>query len=323
MADWLPIPDVYCGWIPFAVKAALENAAGADWILSTSPPESAHLAAWYLARKTGKPWVADFRDPWVRFISRNYPTHLHKLWQLRLERLVLERADLVLATTTAAGEHFRRRYPQLDSEKIRVIPNGFDAREFSGFKKSSAPKGPVKIVYTGNITLYRDPLPFFQALARVNEKRVECTLDIVGHCDRWVKQRVQELGIAHLVTFSGFLPRNQVLKKLAQAHLGLSIESFRPGIELLVPGKLYDYLGAGLPVLAVVPRGAASEIIERTGCGMVASCLESREIEKALRKMLQNIRRGYKPSPDHLEEISRYERSRLVGELAELLEKFA
>ncbi|HUU26360.1 MAG TPA: glycosyltransferase family 4 protein [archaeon] len=322
LADWLGVPDVYCGWIPSALSAAFEHARRADCILSTSPPESAHLAAWYLARKTGKRWVADFRDPWVRGIYRRYPTPFHKSCQKRLERLAIERADLVLATTEAAVSDFRSRYPHFPPEKFQHLPNGFDPLEFSEFQNNAPPGGPLRLIHTGGLTLDRDPTPLFEALASLNRQgKDRCSLELVGPCDGHFKERAEALGLAGTVTFSGFLPRSEVLGKIAASHLALLLESFAPGAELVVPGKFYDYLGARIPVLAVVPPGAAEEIVTRTGCGITVTEPESRKIAEAMRMLLDRFERkqslidGTRP-----EEVSRYERARLVEKLAGLLE---
>ena len=323
-ADWLPVPDVYCTWIAPAVRKSFKAASQADWIMSTSPPESAHLAAWYLAGRTGTRWAADFRDPWVRGIYRKFPTALHRALQRHLERMVVKRADLVLASSEEAVEDFRSRYPEQPEDKFQFVPNGFDSREFSDFPHNPPQNAPLTIIHTGNLTLDRDPVPLFRALAALNREfggeSPCCKIELVGLCDKRVRKAAQEFLSGDSVTFSGYLPRGEVLKKLAGSHLALLLESFAPNAELVVPGKLYDYLGARMPVLALVPKGAASRLIEKTGCGVAVTEPDGRKIQNTLRTFLDRLQNG-KPlhPPPEENELACYERSAVVGRLADLL----
>ena len=293
LTDWLPLPDVYAGWIPFACAAALKYAAGADCILSTSPPESSHLAGWYLARKTGKRWIADFRDPWIRGIYRRYPTGMQKSFQERLERLVVERADMVVATTEQAASDFRSRYPGLPGEKFRFIPNGFDSAEFHNLKNTAPRHPPLKIIHAGGLVLGRDPEPLFQALIELNKEKEDCChLELVGVFNPHFREKAKAMGLGSAVTFTEYLPRKEVLNRISGSHLGLLLESFSPGAELVVPGKFYDYLGAGLPVLALVPPGAAAEAVNRTGSGLAITEPDSGKIAAALRNFLERLENG-------------------------------
>jgi len=324
LADWLPVPDVYFTWAASAVRKSFQAASKADWIISTSPPESAHLAACHLTRRTGARWAADFRDPWVRGIYRKFPTALHRAVQRRLERMVVQGADLVLATSEDAVEDFRSRYPAQPEDKFQFIPNGFDPGEFSRFPHNPPEKEPLTIIHTGNLTLERNPVPLFRAIAALNRKLSRenpcCRIELAGLCDNRVREAAQELLPEDSITFSGYLPRGEVLKKLAGSHLGLLLESFAENAELVVPGKLYDYLGAGLPVLALVPKGAASRLVEQTGCGVAVTEPDSGRIQEILRSFLHRLRNGEQlHAPARQGELGRYERPAVVARLAELL----
>ncbi len=321
LTDWLPLPDVYCGWIPAALRAAAPHLSSTDWILSTSPPESAHLAAWELARRSGRPWVADFRDPWLNGIYRRCPTPAHRAFQARLERLVVERAELVLATSREAAADFRARYPQLPPEKFHCLPNGFDPEEFPPCDPTAGL--PLRIIHAGGLTLDRELGPLLEALRKLGPSREKIRLELCGLAPEGLAERVARLGLAEVVTISGYLPRRELLERLARAHLGLVLESFSPRAALVVPGKLYDYLGAGLPVLALVPPGAAAEVVRRTGAGVALTAPDPEALHTLLSGALARLERGEPPlalAPQP-EEIAHYRRPRLVAELAALLER--
>ena len=327
LADWLGVPDVYCGWIPFAVRAAIKVAGSADCILSTSPAESAHLAARSVARTVKKPWVADFRDPWFRGIYRHYPTGLHESIQQRSERRVVAEASAVIANTEAALDDFHSRYPDLPADKFLVIPNGFDPQEFDRFQEDRKKPGPLKIIHAGGLTLDRDPTVVFEALAALKAESPNgppCRLEMVGLCDKSFREKAGTLGVDDLVGFTGPLPRAEVLDRLAGADAGLVLESFRRGAELVVPGKTYDYLGAGLAVLAVVPEGAAARLVRETGCGSVVTRKSVGAVKDALKKLLSRHAESESPAgPRNTDAVRQYERPRLVNRLAGLLNKLA
>ena len=326
LADWLPVPDVYFGWIKPAVSAARAKVGEVDWIMSTSPPETAHLAAMYLSRRYGKKWAADFRDPWVSGIYRRFPTPVHESFQRKLERAVIRRADLVLASSREAVEDFRGRYPGQPPDKFQFLPNGFDSAEFAALKKDALSAGPLRIIHAGNLTLGRDISALLEALAALkNEKPcgpAPFQLELAGPCDSRLKVQAEKLGLAEEVVFSGYLPRGEILKRLAGSHLALLVESFDPRAALVVPGKLYDYFGAGLPVLALAPEGAVSQVLERTRAGVMLTSPDRALVKETLQKFLGRFRAG-KPllGPPDQAELARYERASLVGRLAELLEE--
>ncbi|MEA2064255.1 MAG: glycosyltransferase, partial [Gemmatimonadota bacterium] len=210
LADWSGVPDVYCGWIPFAARAGKKIASSVDCVLSTSPVESAHLAARLVAQACNKPWIADFRDPWVRGIYRRYPTALHRRFQERLEQMVVRDAGAVIVNTGAALEDFHYRYPDLPPEKFVAIPNGYDPQEF---KKQKAERvvepGPLKMIHAGGLSLDRDPCTVFKALAELKKEStgenapLPPQLELVGLVDEKFRSRAETLGVDDLVTFTG------------------------------------------------------------------------------------------------------------------------
>ena len=106
----------------------------------------------------------------------------------------------------------------------------------------------------------------------------------MGLCGERFRRKAQVLGVEDLFDFRIPLPRSRVLELLAGADLGLVLESFRAGAELVVPMKTYDYLGAGLEVLAlVVPEGAADRLVRETGCGIAVTQKSATAVAKALR----------------------------------------
>jgi glycosyltransferase involved in cell wall biosynthesis len=134
LSSFFLIPDQYVGWVPFAARAAARRIGRGDIsvVYTTSSPDSAHLAGLLVKRSTGKPWVADFRDPWTERLTFNAPTRLHLGLQRRLERTVLANADRIVCTSEDIVSDFRRKYPLMAPHKFAVVTNGFDPEDFQG-----------------------------------------------------------------------------------------------------------------------------------------------------------------------------------------------
>jgi glycosyltransferase involved in cell wall biosynthesis len=322
LAAWLPVPDAYFAWARGCARAALERDLSPDWIISSSPPESVHMTGMKLARRLGSLWAADFRDPWVKAIYRREPTPLHRNLHARREAAVVRGADLVIGTCEPAVKDFRARYPDLPREKFVHLPNGFNPEEFqSGDAREY--RLPLKMIHAGNLTRDREIGALLEAIARVNRDGTMCTLELAGQVADRTLEQVRALGLEQAVTATGYLPRPKLLEKLAVSHVGVLVEAFRPGAELIVPGKLYDYLGAGLPALAIVPPGAAAELVDRERFGIAATKPDPNRLENLLRQMVENIKRGGEAlrAPD-TERAERFRRPRIVGELDSLLKSF-
>ncbi|MFH1069560.1 MAG: hypothetical protein V1794_08045, partial [Candidatus Glassbacteria bacterium] len=318
LLDWLPLPDAYLFWAVAAARAARERLAERVWLMSTSPPESSHLAAWWAVRGTPAKWVADFRDPWVNGIYRRYPTVIHRDFQQMLESLVAERADLVLATSPEAVADLRSRYPGQAAEKFQFLPNGFDPAEFTGLGRAEL-RPPLRLIHAGNLTRSRSLAPLLEALARLGRGRIR--LELAGQTPAGIEGEAERLGIAAELTLTGYLPRAETLKRIAASHLGLVVEAFRPGAELVIQGKIFDYLGAGLPVLALVPEGAAANLVASTRAGVAVTSPKPEMLQPVLEKMVSRLEDGRSPHDFPQKSVfAGYERPALIARLAGLLE---
>lgn len=126
------VPDRYISWAPAAVlvgwRAARQH--NVDVIYTSSQPNSLTLVGWALKRLLGKPWVADFRDPWTQHHSFAPLTPLHNVIHHWLERRLLARADRIIANTEGNRARLLEKYPQLPAGKVVTIPNGYDSLDF-------------------------------------------------------------------------------------------------------------------------------------------------------------------------------------------------
>ncbi|MBN1504238.1 MAG: glycosyltransferase, partial [Candidatus Eisenbacteria bacterium] len=157
LSSFFLVPDQYVGWVPFAARAAARRVGAGDIsvVYTTSSPDSAHVAGLLVKRSTGKPWVADFRDPWTERLTFNAPTRCHLKLQRALEGLVFSSADRIVCTSEGIVDDFRRKHPLVDAHKFVVITNGFDPEDFEGVAAGAAaeaegrPEARARAVNTG------------------------------------------------------------------------------------------------------------------------------------------------------------------------------
>jgi len=274
----LAIPDRWSGWWPWAVAAGrrILNEGPVDMIYSTSPHATAHLVALSLAHRSGIRWVADFRDPWYEEPPELGTTRFGQFAARRLERLVVRRADRIVASTGRLRDTLAARYPEKPITEFVSIPNGYDEADFSSIGKPS-PLSPdeLLIVHAGSLSeSFRDPRPIFEAVRRAADKglvdlsRIRFRFLGGGPFAESLEMK-EAVRCAGLISRVEFLPRvsyEDSLAELGRASVLLLLQASKDTVDL-VPAKLFEYLRAGRPVLALAPLGATAEVLRETGGG--------------------------------------------------------
>jgi len=315
------VPDTYAGWVPFATRAAgsLCRAERFDVVYSTSPPDSSHLVAMKIARRHGIPWVADFRDPWINLHLREAPTALHRALHERLERAV-SRADLVLTTTSAHERMLAERYPWC---RVERIPNGFDEEDFAREPDVRPPGAPFTVTHCGMLTLGRSARPFLEGLAALRRRSPATAAVIrvvfIGARESSNEEWVRRLALEDAVVFEDNLPHRECIAREIRSHVLLLIKHDDERYRGLVPGKLFEYIGAKRPILAVAPDGEAAEIVRDLGRGETAHIGSPDEIAAALETMYARYRGGTLESSYALDDVPQFSRRAEAERLNELL----
>jgi glycosyltransferase involved in cell wall biosynthesis len=333
----LALPDVWIGWLPWALRGArgLIAADPIDVVYSTSPHATAHLVARRIAAQTRVPWVTDFRDPWIEDPPEpgtpNGIVYRHvNRW---LERDVVRRSAAVVASTEHLRDLLRDRYHLERREKFHVIANGYDEADFALLPaRSERPSKRLRIVHAGSINAgFRDPRPVFAALRRLiaqgKLRADECEIRFVGPGDYGdsaeVRSAIDEAGLGSAVELTARVPYEEALKELTSADILLLLQASDDTVGL-VPAKLYEYLRAGRPVLAFVRDGAVTEILHATGGGWAADPRTCSAIDAALADAIGAWRSGNLGEHcANFDALRRYERRSLAGELARLFDRVA
>ena len=334
VSDWLLLPDSYVGWARRARGVAAERLSRGDVsvVLSTSPPDSVHLAALPLARRFGLPWVADFRDPWIGLHFRCPPTAWHTARQRDLERRVLTGADLVLAASRTHVddlEHDAEARPR----RVVYLPNGYEPNVVASAPSAPGhvPRDPLyfTLVFTGTLSLMPDVEVLFEALhqllARRPEARRRIRVRLAGPFDTDYEDRAVALGLKGIVEFAGPLAHGEARALQRAAELLLL---WKPrGYRTMVPGKTYEYLDAGRPILALLEEDdEAARLVRRAG----GTCLPpgdheglAAEIERRYLAWKEGTGTETQTPPWRPDWLEEHTRSSLSARLSTLLDELA
>jgi hypothetical protein len=269
LADHLFLPDTQIGWVPFALARAMRllRRRRFDVVLTTSPPESCHLVGLALKLMTGCRWVADFRDAWSRHHLRRGLFAYHRWVNELLEKWVLRRADGVIANTEGMA-------PAMESLAGRplsllVLRNGFDPADFDE-PLPAARADDYVMVHNGSFRGGRRARTILEGFAgarvRSPEFAARARLYLLGINRSDDLALAEELGLADVVFPAGYVRHADAMRACLGADLLVLAMSREEGASL-VPGKLYEYLGAGRPILAAIPPGEAANIISGTTAG--------------------------------------------------------
>jgi glycosyltransferase involved in cell wall biosynthesis len=268
-------PDPRVGWFPFAlVRAlALHRVQRFQVIYSTSTSVTSHLIALALKRILHKPWVADFQDPWVD--TELCSPGLRRTLGERLESVLLREANRVTFASDSARTALQQKY-QLPPEKLFTLLLGFDPDAFDGLP----PVGRTKFTITHFGSFYADadrsPVPFLEALGQSLQEHHRLAGDVevlfFGSFDpamfAQTEALLNRLNLKEIVRLAGVVPYTVGVQHLLSSHLLLLIQGHEA--KDLIPTKLFDYLGTGRPILALLPDGDAAQIVRRANAGAVS-----------------------------------------------------
>lgn len=323
------LPDRWVTWclgaIPMGLRLVRRYRPSVIW--STYPIASAHLIGLFLHRLTGLPWIADLRDPMT---DEGYPSHpLTRKAYSWIERQTLIHCSLAVCTTPGAINTYRKRFPGIPLERYVLIENGYDEENFAQAGASVAVQrsGPFLLVHSGVIyPSERDPGPLFAALAKLKDDGALASdnftllLRATGH-DDYLAEMISQAGIGDLVQLAPHAPYREALAEMLSADGLLVLQASNCNHQ--IPAKLYEYLRARRPVLALTDRfGDTAVTLRGAGIDTIAPLDDSETIARAILHFLQLARAGKAPvaAPAVIAANSRQART---AQLAEVLNRIA
>jgi glycosyltransferase involved in cell wall biosynthesis len=317
----LLVPDENVSWNLTAIPAAIRIAKseGIDAVVTTSPPSSVHLVGAAVKRATGVPWVADLRDSVVAHPHRDaerWIVRAKEQGEHAVAKLIARNANAIVAVSDAIADEVRERSP---AGNVVTIANGSDFDDFAGMEHRASER--FRLTHAGSFFGKRDPRPFLTALksSGLDDVVVRFLGDFRSTDREWAE--AEHLG--DRMELIPYAPRRTSLElqRDSEALLLLIPDAGGRGKGVL-SGKVFEYLAAERPILAVVPPdGAAAALIRDAGAGVVVGPDDVAGMAEALRSLHAQWREGTldytRLTPEWRDRVSRRAR---VRELAQLLE---
>ncbi len=326
VSDTFFIPDNKIGWKRKAVAraVALHNERHFDLIFTTAPPFTDFLIGSAVKRKINRPLVFDYRDPWVDYPFKFYATPLHRLRHVQLERSAIRSSSHIVTTNRRVKELLIKRYKFLTYHDIDIIPQGYDPEDLEKAGAAGSTKAPksaskMRITYAGVFWEDRVPDHFLMALAALFQERPKLRGRIeavfVGNFRDENMRLVVKLGLQDTVKVLGYLPHRECLQEVLASDVLWMIV----GDEVGSPGKTYEYIGAGKPILGLAPEGFIKQTILEAG-GRVVEPKDVDGIKRSVEAFFDEYEH-HALSPPPPEIVEKYNRVVLTRNLVSIFER--
>ena len=326
--QWVLFPDGVIGWYPFAVKKAIDyiNTNNIDLIFSTSLPATAHIIANKISKKTGIPWVADFRDPWSQphyKSTSKLRTQADKILQLR----TLRRANALITVSEPLRQNLLRIHKQFVNESY-VIHNGYDCEDY--LHQDQNKTHLFNIVFTGRMydidfkRTHRNPRLLFEALEELfKEAKLDPTkvrFDIYGEYPIQLGEMISKFQLQESVKCLDPVPFKESFIVQQNATILLLLTWADSDYEGILTGKLFEYLGARKPILAIPSYNTGvSQILHNTQAGVIIT--NRSELKQQLYKWYQEfVREGKVIYRGVQSEIEKFSRERATQDLSQIFD---
>lgn len=314
------IPDARKNWVKPSIRylSKVISSEKIDTIVTTGPPHSVHLIGQGLKQGQALKWIADFRDPWtsIGYHKKLKLTKSSKKKHKDLERQVLNAADTIVVTSTSTKEEFQA----LTDVPIQVITNGYDVE----IPANSDLDTKFSISHIGSLLTGRNPNNLWKVLKELTQENKAFAeafeLHLIGVVSEDVLHNIYAHKLEPFVRLTDYLTHEEAVRRQRKSQVLLIIEIDSEDTVGIVPGKVFEYLAAKRPLLAIGPKGwNAGEIIKECKAGEVYDYQDTDVMKSAIEQWFE----AYQNGKLHIasERIERYSRKQLTHKLADILEK--
>ena len=312
------IPDARVGWVKpstlflseFITKHNIKN------IVTTGPPHSLHLIGLNLKQNFNLRWLADFRDPWttIGYHKQLKLTQAAQNKHKRLEAKVLEIADDIIVTSRVTKLEFEK----LTKTPIHVITNGFDTESVTNIERDKK----FTISHIGSLLSKRNPEILWEVLLELTSSnktfKADFRLNLVGFVSEEIKNNLIHLGLSDCINDVGYVSHKEAITYQNKSQVLLLIEIDSEDTRCIIPGKLFEYMIAQRPILAIGPEGSDVEgILKETQTGSYFNY----KAKIALKKTILEYYNAYKNGSLETEALNlhKYHRKELTKTLSQIL----
>ena len=310
------IPDARKNWVQPSISylSQVLSKEEIDTVVTTGPPHSLHLIGLGLKEKHSIFWLADFRDPWtsIGYHKKLRLTTSSEQKHKDLEHLVLNSADKLVVTSDTTKQEFHR----ITNKPIEVITNGFDTDYQGGTHLDEK----FSIAHIGSLLSGRNPKNLWKVLSELATEneifRSVLQLNFIGVVSKDVIDSLYHYELAPYMQLNGYVSHAQALRYQRSAQILLMVEIDADETKGIVPGKLFEYMAAKRPILAVGPKGwDAAKIINETRTGTTFNYSDHLELKLLVKEWFAKYQKGKLEVNDgNIEQYSRRELSRKMAQ---------
>jgi glycosyltransferase involved in cell wall biosynthesis len=286
------IPDARKFWVKPSVKFLKEYISknNIDVLITSGPPHSLHLIGLQLKQELGVKWISDFRDPWTEIdyfhqlpLSKKAIEKHHQL-----EQKVLKLSNAVLVV----GETMKQNY-QPFNKNIFVVTNGFDGEIEDANNLDAA----FSITHIGLMNADRNPAMLWKVLAEIltenNDFANDFKLKLIGKVDDSVKNDIEKFGLLKNVSLIDYVSHNEVVEFQKKSQVLLLIVNNVPSAKGILTGKIFEYLMAKRPILAIAPvNGDLAEILNNSNAGKVVDFNDEISFKNHILELYSQFKNG-------------------------------
>ncbi|MCH8535596.1 MAG: glycosyl transferase family 1 [Flavobacteriaceae bacterium] len=314
------IPDARKFWVGPSIneiKKILQKEQ-INTLITTGPPHSLHLIGLGLKKEfSNLHWIADFRDPWTS-ISYHEELKLNEQSKQKhqdLETSVLKSADQLVVTSFSTQLEFQSKTKQ----PVHLITNGYDERPYM-----ETPELDEHFTFShiGSLMKDRNPIHLWKIFNDLIQENKDFEsffeLDLIGKTASNVIDSIQENGLESYLRTTDYLPHEEALKKQEGAQVLLLIEKNQPQTKGIIPAKLFEYMSAQRPILAIGPKDwDVCKILEQTNAGVCFDYEDQEGIKRYIKELFSAFLKGkLKVSSKGIED---YSRKKLTEKLASII----
>lgn len=312
------IPDARVFWVKPSIKY-LNNYIkknNIDTVITTGPPHSVHLIGLGLKKLNNITWIADFRDPWttigyhkaLMLSSQAHQKHLD------LEKKVLSSADSILVTSRTTKAEFSK----ITKKPIAVITNGYDTEKVQ--KKPLDSK--FSLAHIGSFLSERNPRILWKALKELIKEepgfKDNFELKLAGAISPIILANIDEFGLTPYLNNKGYLSHKEAVAEQRSAQVLLLIEIDSEETNGIIPGKIFEYMVSGRPVIGIGPdMSDFAEIIAETNTGVFINYDEKDKLKDTILEYYKHYLNGNLKS--NAIGLQKYSRKNLTSQLAQIL----
>ncbi len=312
------IPDARVFWVAPSVKFLRKYIAenNVETIITSGPPHSLHLIGLRLKKQMNVKWIADFRDPWTT-IGYHSDLKLSKYAQRKHKKMesdVLRSANQILVTSNTTKSEFSK----LTNKPIHVITNGYDLELPSAHKLDAK----FSIAHIGSLLSQRNPVFLWEVLAEIIREvptfAGHFEFKLIGNVSRNVRETISAYKLDAYVNAIGYVSHREAVSHQRASQVLLLVEINSAETKSIIPGKLFEYMVSGRPIIGIGPTGSDfAEIIKNTNTGIYVDYSERAALKSAILKYYSEYLQGTLKS--EAVGLQQYSRKNLTKKLAELL----